>query len=131
MQRGEATANELEGTHVGTHTLLSNPLTKTTRTARARRLHPQTDREYIVPVLLKSLKILELLRNHPEGMKIDLIHAKTGVAKSTVYRIVRTYVASGYIDYSSEGKYKYVGSGSYPAECSGGGPRNTSAAATC
>jgi hypothetical protein len=110
MRRGEADISEFEIEPVSTHTLLSNTLTKATRTARAKRLHPQTDREYIVPVLLKSVRILELLRRHPEGMKIDLIHAQTGVARSTVYRIVRTYVASGYIDYSSEGKYVYNGS---------------------
>jgi predicted protein tyrosine phosphatase len=109
MRSGEADHHEFGMKPVSTHSLLTSTLTKSTRTARAKRLHPQTDREYIVPVLLKSVKILELLRKHPEGMKIDLIHAHTGVARSTVYRIVRTYVASGYIDYSSEGKYLYSG----------------------
>jgi hypothetical protein len=108
MRREEAGVDEFGIKPVSTHILLTNTLNKTTRTARAKRLHPQTDREYIVPVLLKSVTILELLRKHPEGMKIDLIHAKTGVARSTVYRIVRTYVASGYIDYSPEGKYVYI-----------------------
>jgi DNA-binding transcriptional ArsR family regulator len=111
MRRAEADVDEFGIKPVSSHALLMNTLSKTTRTARAKRLHPQTDREYIVPVLLKSVKILELLRDHPEGMKIDLIHEQTGVARSTVYRIVRTYVASGYIDCSSEGKYVYVGSG--------------------
>jgi DNA-binding transcriptional ArsR family regulator len=111
MERGDAAVDGAGIKHGSTHTLLTNALSKTTRTARAKRLHPQTDREYIVPVLLKSVEILELLHKHPEGMKIDLIHERTGVARSTVYRIVRTYVASGYIDYSSEGRYVYVGSG--------------------
>ena len=57
---------------------------------RAERLKPELDRQYFVPVLLKSVKILELLRSAPEGLRIEQIHLKTGIAKTTVFRIART-----------------------------------------
>ena len=84
---------------------LSRGLIVTTRTERARRLNPKLDREYIVPVLIKSMTILELLRETPQGLKISQIQANTGFALSTIYRIVRTFVASGYVELSDDGLY--------------------------
>jgi len=84
---------------------LAKSLSISSRTTRARKLHPETDREYIVPVLMRSFAILNLLRMTPEGLKIDQIHAQTGVARSTVYRIVRTFVAAGYLHVSLDGSY--------------------------
>jgi ribose transport system substrate-binding protein len=71
----------------------------------ARTMHAETDREYIVPILMKSIAILNLLRATPEGMKIDQIHQATGIARSTVYRIIRTLLASGYV--RATGDYTY------------------------
>jgi hypothetical protein len=75
------------------------------RTERARRLQPELDREYIVPVLLKSVQVLELLGKAPDGLRIEQIHQRTGFAKTTVYRIVRTLVVSGYLVHSGDGTY--------------------------
>jgi hypothetical protein len=75
------------------------------RTERARRLQPELDREYIVPVLLKSVQILELLGKAPVGLRIEQIHQRTGFAKTTIYRIVRTLVVSGYLVHSGDGTY--------------------------
>jgi hypothetical protein len=75
------------------------------RTERARRLQPDLDREYIVPVLMKSVQILELLGSKPQGLRIEQIHQRTGFAKTTVYRIVRTLVVSGYLVHSGDGTY--------------------------
>jgi hypothetical protein len=77
----------------------------TSRTDRARRLQPELNREYIVPVLLKSVQILELLRAAPDGLRIEQIHQKTGIAKTTVYRIVRTLVVSDYLIQRGDGTY--------------------------
>ncbi|WP_263379813.1 helix-turn-helix domain-containing protein [Granulicella paludicola] len=85
--------------------VLSKRLNATTRTERARRLNPEIDREYIVPILIKSVAILELLRDTPQGLKICQIHAQTGIALSTIYRIVRTFVVSNYIELNCEGFY--------------------------
>lgn len=72
---------------------------------KARRHQPQLDREYIVPTLLKSLQVLELLKSAPEGLRIEHIHKQTGISKTTVYRIVRTFVVSGYLRHSGSGAY--------------------------
>ena len=79
-----------------------------TRRDAANYLDTQVDRQYIVPILMKSLVILRLLRETPIGLRIDQIHAETGVPRSTVYRIVRTYVASGYVEKTTGGFYVSV-----------------------
>lgn len=78
------------------------------RTERARRRQPELDREYIVPVLLKSVQVLDLLGDVPEGLRIEQIHQKTGIAKTTVYRIVRTLVVSGRLRHGGNGTYAIV-----------------------
>lgn len=75
------------------------------RTERARELQPKLDREYIVPVLLKSVQVLDLLGDVPDGLRIEQIHRMTGIAKTTVYRIVRTLVVSGHVHHGSNGAY--------------------------
>lgn len=78
------------------------------RTDRARRLQPNLDREYIVPVLLKSVQVLGLLGDVPDGLRIEQIHQKTGISKTTVYRIVRTFVVSGHLCHADNGAYAIV-----------------------
>ena len=78
------------------------------RTDRARRLQPNLDREYIVPVLLKSVQVLDLLGDVPEGLRIEQIHQATGIAKTTVYRIIRTLVVSGHLCHADNGTYAIV-----------------------
>lgn len=75
------------------------------RTERARELQPKLDREYIVPVLLKSVQVLDLLGDAPDGLRIEQIHQITGIAKTTVYRIVRTLVVSGHLHHGGNGAY--------------------------
>jgi len=81
------------------------------RTERARCLQPDLDREYIVPVLMKSVQILELLGREPQGLRIEQIHQRTGCAKTTVYRIVRTLVVSGYLVHRGDGTYSVARAG--------------------
>lgn len=78
---------------------------KESRTDRARRLQPNLDHEYIIPVLLKPLQVLDLLEEIPEGMRIEQIHQKTGIAKTTVYRIVRTLIVSRHLCHTDNGTY--------------------------
>lgn len=75
------------------------------RTMQSRRMKPRVDREYIVPVLLKSCAILELLRAERCGLRIEQIHQQTNFAKTTVYRIVRTLAVSGYVRQGENGRY--------------------------
>jgi hypothetical protein len=67
------------------------------RTGRIVRVHPKIDREYLVPILLKALHILDILSEHENGMSIAELEMTSGYAMSTIYRIVRTLVASGYL----------------------------------
>ena len=78
---------------------------KASRTERARSFQPNLDREYIVPVLLKSVQVLDLIGETPEGLRIEQIHQETGIAKTTVYRIVRTLVVSGHLCHADNGAY--------------------------
>ncbi|WP_188553719.1 helix-turn-helix domain-containing protein [Edaphobacter dinghuensis] len=85
--------------------ILTKYRARESRTDRARRLQPDLDREYIVPILLKSVQVLDLLGEVPGGMRIEQIHQETGIAKTTVYRIVRTLVVSGRLCHANNGAY--------------------------
>jgi ribose transport system substrate-binding protein len=79
------------------------------RTEHAKRLRPSLDREYIVPVLLKAIDILDVLRNRPGGLRVEEIHRLTGISKTTVYRILRTFATSGYISQNAASSYVVEG----------------------
>ena len=86
-------------------------LKRSSRTEWSKRLNPHLDREYIVPILLNALIIQDLLRKHPQGLKIDEIQRQTGIPKTTVYRILRTYAATGHIHSVDSGRYFYTMTG--------------------
>ena len=62
---------------------------------------------YVVPVLVKAIAILELLRNSEGALRADDIHKATGFARSTVYRILRTFLMSGYLAKVNPGQYVF------------------------
>lgn len=70
------------------------------RTDWARKLNPKVTQEYAVPVLIKALAILQLLRVHAEGLRAEQIPRCTAIPKSTIYRILRTFVATGFVESS-------------------------------
>ena len=78
------------------------------RSDRARQPDPVMDREYIVPVLLKSIQIIELLAKSPDGLRIDEIQRRTKIARSTVYRVVRTLAVCGHLTHRGNGAYAVV-----------------------
>ena len=65
------------------------------RTQRSIDLHPQVTRSYLVPILLKTFNILDILGNSSEPLRAEEIHVRTGYARTTVYRILRTLVIRG------------------------------------
>ncbi len=67
-----------------------------------------TKRLYLIPVLLKSLDILELLQVENQPMSLEAIHRQTRISKTTVYRILKTFVHRGYLTQSSDGLYRQV-----------------------
>jgi DNA-binding IclR family transcriptional regulator len=77
------------------------------RTDAARRLHPQVNRSYIIPVLSKALILMKVLQESDRPLTVDELTASTGIAKSTVYRILRTLSAYDYLPNGAEGVYSF------------------------
>lgn len=67
-----------------------------------------TKRLYLIPVLSKALDILELLQEENQPMTLEAIHRKTKISKTTVYRILKTFVHRGYLSQSPDGLYRQV-----------------------
>lgn len=67
-----------------------------------------TRRLYLIPVLSKSLDILELLQTRNQSISLEQIHRETRISKTTVYRVLKTLVHRGYLAQSSDGTYRHV-----------------------
>jgi ribose transport system substrate-binding protein len=65
-------------------------------------------RLYLIPVLSKSLDILELLQAENRPMSLETIHRRTRISKTTVYRVLKTLVHRGYLAQSPDGMYRHV-----------------------
>ena len=67
-----------------------------------------TKRLYLIPVLSKALDILELLQAENQQVALEAIHRRTKISKTTVYRILKTFVHRGYASQSQDGLYRHV-----------------------
>lgn len=67
-----------------------------------------TKRLYLIPILSKALDILELLQQEDRPMALEAIYQRTRISKTTVYRILKTFVHRGYLAQSQEGLYRLV-----------------------
>jgi len=65
-------------------------------------------RLYLIPVLSKALDILELLQNEKGPLALEAIYQRTSISKTTVYRILKTFVHRGYLAQSQDGLYRLV-----------------------
>ncbi|MGC9199084.1 MAG: substrate-binding domain-containing protein [Acidobacteriaceae bacterium] len=65
-------------------------------------------RLYLIPVLSKALDILELLQKEDRPMALEAIYERTRISKTTVYRILKTFVHRGYLAHSQDGLYRLV-----------------------
>ncbi|HTZ72912.1 MAG TPA: substrate-binding domain-containing protein [Candidatus Aquilonibacter sp.] len=63
---------------------------------------------YVIPVLSKALDVLELLQSEGHPHTLDEIYKQTGISKSTVYRILKTYAHRGYVAQTGTGAYRLV-----------------------
>jgi ribose transport system substrate-binding protein len=68
----------------------------------------KSKRLYLIPVLTKALDILELLQNENQPMVLEAIHKRTGISKTTVYRILKTLVHRGYVAQAGDRQYRHV-----------------------
>lgn len=65
-------------------------------------------RLYVIPVLSKALDVLEILQKHERPMSLEAIYKRTHISKTTVYRILKTFVHRGYLAQSQNGLYSVV-----------------------
>ncbi len=69
---------------------------------------PSIRRLYLIPVLSKALDILELLQKEPHPVALESIYQRTNISKTTVYRILKTFVHRGYLSQSQDGLYRLI-----------------------
>ena len=67
-----------------------------------------TKRLYLIPVLSKALDILEMLQAENQPMTLEAIHRQTRISKTTVYRVLKTFVHRGYLSQAPDGMYRQV-----------------------
>lgn len=89
------------------HPASERELVVRSRTVSAQFRRPDINRSYVVPVLSKALRIMRLLEMTERPMSIPQICEATGVAHSTVYRILRTLSAHGYLPRGDHGVYAF------------------------
>jgi len=65
-------------------------------------------RFYVVPVLMRTLDILELLCESDIPLKSNEVSIATGVPQTTTYRILRTLVHRGYVAQDLEGRFSIL-----------------------
>ena len=63
---------------------------------------PVQHEKYVVKVLEKAMKILDVYSRHEHAFTLDDLTKRTGFSKSTVFRILRTMEKNGYIRYDRE-----------------------------
>jgi ribose transport system substrate-binding protein len=65
-----------------------------------------TKRLYFIPILSKALDVLEVLQKSERPMSLESIYQRTHISKTTVYRILKTFVHRGYLAQSQDGLYR-------------------------
>ena len=87
---------------------------------------PGRERTYLVPVLVKALKIIDLLNESEQPLKIEEITHRLGYSKSTVYRIVRTLCVYSSLQRKSTGRYSFRNGNGIGHPIGDGSPRESS-----
>ena len=65
-------------------------------------------RLYLIPILSKALDILELLEAEKKPLTLELIYQRSAISKTSVYRILKTFVHRGYVAQTQDGAYRLV-----------------------
>jgi ribose transport system substrate-binding protein len=66
------------------------------------------NRLYLIPILSKALDILELLEAEKKPLALEDIFQYLHISKTSVYRILKTFVHRGYVAHSQDGRYRAV-----------------------
>ncbi len=65
-------------------------------------------RFYLIPILSKALDILELLESENKPLTLEAIFQRFQISKTSVYRILKTFVHRGYVAQTPHGAYRLV-----------------------
>ncbi len=65
-------------------------------------------RLYLIPILSKSLDVIEQLEQNHTPVTLEDVYQKTQISKTSVYRILKTLVHRGYVAQSQDGQYRLV-----------------------
>jgi len=63
---------------------------------------------YLIPVLSKALDILDILQGESSPLTLETIHQRTGISKTTAYRILKTFLHRGYLAQTQDGHYRLL-----------------------
>ena len=65
-------------------------------------------RLYLIPILSKALDIIELLEAESKPLTLETIFQRSRISKTSIYRILKTFVHRGYVAQTSDGAYRLV-----------------------
>jgi len=69
---------------------------------------PRIKRLYLIPILSKALDIFELLEGEKKPLTLEMIYQRSSISKTSVYRILKTFVHRGYVAQTQDGAYRLV-----------------------
>ena len=69
---------------------------------------PAPKRLYLIPVLSKALDVLELLQGERRPLSLEAIYQRSHISKTTIYRILKTFVYRGYAVQAEDGLYRFI-----------------------
>jgi ribose transport system substrate-binding protein len=70
--------------------------------------HSKIKRLYLIPIVSKALDIMELLESEKDPLPLELIYQRSQISKTSVYRILKTFVHRGYVAQTPDGAYRLV-----------------------
>ena len=65
-------------------------------------------RLYLIPILSKALDVLEMLEAQNSPMTLEDVFQRSHISKTSVYRILKTFVHRGYVAHTESGEYRLV-----------------------
>lgn len=63
---------------------------------------------YLIPILSKALDILELMESENRPLTLETMFQRLQISKTSVYRILKTFVHRGYMAQTPDGAYRLV-----------------------
>src|ERR1700733_11477022 len=78
------------------------------RQRRTKLARGKIKRLYLIPILSKALDVLEMLEEQNASMTLEDEYQRTQISKTSVYRILKTFVDLSYVAHGESGEYRLV-----------------------